>query len=82
MVDRLKTTQTVAQVETRLPSKQKVTQAIAQVETRLPSKQKVTQLIAQVEYVVSAGGAPTAGQLMRHGAYFNSSGKQRFWWAR
>jgi hypothetical protein len=82
VADQIKVTQNVAQIETLPLPNGTVNQLIAQVETRATHQLKTAQILAQVEYVLGAGGAPGQEQLLRHGTYFNASGKQRFWWAR
>jgi hypothetical protein len=42
----------------------------------------VSQVHVQVEYMIPTSGAPTQERLLRHGSWFGSSVKQRFWWAR
>ena len=83
MADQIKVTQNIAQVETLLPANEKVSQLLAQVETRLTPQLKVYQIVAQIEYVAGVGrGAPTQEKLLRHGTWFDTTGKKRFWWAR
>jgi len=82
MADQAKVTQTIGQVET-LPAPQlKALQVAAQVETLPTPRLKASQLLAQVEVVLGIATGPTQEKLLRHGAWFDPSGKRRFWWAR
>ncbi len=82
MADQAKVTQAIAQVET-LPTPQlKALQVAAQDETLPTPRLKSSQLIAQVEVILGTAAGPTQGNLLRHGTWFDNTGKRRYWWAR
>jgi hypothetical protein len=58
-----------------------VSQVVAQVEYEEPAWIDVSQVVAQVEYE-EVGAGPTMARLMRHGTWFDYTGKKPFWWAR
>jgi len=82
MADQAKVSQSISQVET-LPTPQlKALQVSAQVETLPTPRLKASQLIAQVEVVLGIAAGPTQEKLLRHGTWFDTTGKRRFWRAR
>jgi hypothetical protein len=82
MADQAKVTQAIAQVET-LPAPQlKAVQVAAQGETLPTPRLKASQLIAQVEVILRTAAGPTQEKLLRHGTWFDTTGKRRYWWAR
>jgi len=82
MADQAKVTQAVAQVETLPTPRLKAIQVAAQVETLPPPRLKSSQAIAQVEVILGTAAGPTQEKLLRHGTWFDATGKRRFWWAR
>lgn len=82
MADQAKITQAIAQIETLTTPHLKTLHVAAQVETLPTPRLKASQLIAQVEVILGVAAGPTQEKLLRHGTWFDNTGKRRFWWAR